>query len=290
MPPKNSLGRGLGAMFPDLLDNIGDRPSFVQCGIEELTPNRFQPRRDFHNEDQKELVASVKKNGIIQPIIVRKGDSGYEIIAGERRWRAAQAAGLKEVPIVIRKAEDRELAELSLIENIQREALNPIEEANAYQTLLTRFALSQEEISARVGKDRSTIANTVRLLKLPEAARKALIGKKITAGHARALLALLGGDTLPQGVPTIISALKTIQQKDLNVRETERLIRNLKTAPEKKKTGRKDPYLTDLERELSSQLLAAVKIRAGKRSGTIEIRYTNGEELNRLVRLFLDRT
>lgn len=283
MPQKISLGRGLGAMFPDLLDNIGDRPSFVQCGIEELTPNRFQPRRDFNDENQKELVASVKKSGIIQPIIVRKGDSGYEIIVGERRWRAAQAAGLKEVPIVIRKAEDRELAELSLIENIQREALNPIEEADAYQTLLTRFALSQEEISARVGKDRSTIANTVRLLKLPEAVRKALIGKKITAGHARALLSLeLPGEQ--------ISALKTIQQKELNVRETERLIRNLKTAPEKKKTGRKDPYLTDLERELSSQLLAAVQIRAGKRSGTIEIRYTNGEELNRLVRLFLDKT
>ena len=283
MPPKNSLGRGLGAMFPDLLDNIGDRPSFVQCGIEELTPNRFQPRRDFNDESQKELVSSVKKSGIIQPIIVRKADSGYEIIAGERRWRAAQAAGLKEVPIVIRKAEDRELAELSLIENLQREALNPIEEADAYQTLLTRFALSQEELSARVGKDRSTIANTVRLLKLPEAARTALIGKKITAGHARALLAL-------EHPGEQIRALKTIQQKELNVRETERLIGNLKTTPEKKKAGRKDPYLTDLERELSSQLLAAVQIRAGKRSGAIEIRYTNGEELNRLVRLFLDRT
>jgi ParB family chromosome partitioning protein len=282
MPPKNSLGRGLGAMFPDLLDNIGDRPSFVQCGIEELTPNRFQPRRDFNDEDQKELVASVKKSGIIQPIIVRKADSGYEIIAGERRWRAAQAAGLKDVPIVIRKAEDRELAELSLIENIQREALNPIEEANAYQILLTRFSLSQEELSARVGKDRSTIANMVRLLKLPEAVRTALIGKKITAGHARALLAL----ELPSEQ---IGALKTIQQKELNVRETERLIGNLKTAPEKNKAGRKDPYLTDLERELSSQLLAAVQIRAGKRSGTIEIRYTNGEELNRLVRLLFDR-
>lgn len=283
MPPKNSLGRGLGAMFPDLLNNIGDRPSFVQCGIEELTPNRFQPRQDFNDEAQKELVASVKKSGIIQPIIVRKADSGYEIIAGERRWRAAQAAGLKEVPIVIRKADDRDMAELSLIENIQREALNPIEEADAYQTLLTHFDLSQEEIATRVGKDRSTIANTVRLLKLPEAARMALIAKKITAGHARALLAL----DLPDEQ---ISALKIIQKKELNVRETERLVRNLKTAPEKKKTGGKDPYLTDLERELTSFWLTSVQIRAGKRSGTIEIRYANGDELNRLVRLLLDRT
>jgi ParB family transcriptional regulator, chromosome partitioning protein len=282
MPPKNSLGRGLGAMFPDLLNNIGERPAFVLCGIEELTPNRFQPRRDFNDEDQKELIASVKKSGIIQPIIVRKAQSGYEIIAGERRWRAAQAAGLPEVPIIIRKADDRELAELSLIENIQREALNPIEEADAYHTLLTQFSLSQEEISTRVGKDRSTIANTIRLLKLPEAARKALIGKKITAGHARALLSLeLPGEQ--------ISALKIIQQRELNVRDTERLIRNWKTGTAQKKAKRKDPYLTDLEREISSQLLTAVQIRAGKRSGTIEIRYTNSEDLNRLVRLLLDR-
>jgi ParB family chromosome partitioning protein len=270
-------------MFPDLMNNIGDRPSFVQCGIEELTPNRFQPRRDFNDGDQKDLVSSVKKSGVIQPIIVRKADTGYEIIAGERRWRAAQAAGLKEVPIIVRKAEDQDLAELSLVENIQREALNPIEEADAYQTLLTRFSLSQEEISARVGKDRSTIANTIRLLRLPGAAKKALIEKKITAGHARALLAL----ELPVEQ---LKALKTILQKDLNVRETERLIGNLKKVPAgKKKPGGKDPYLADLERELSSQLLAAVQIRAGKRSGTIEIRYTNGEDLNRLVRLFLDK-
>jgi ParB family chromosome partitioning protein len=284
MPPKNSLGRGLGAMFPDLMNNIGDRPSFVLCGIEELTPNRFQPRRDFNDVAHKDLVSSVKKSGVIQPIIVRKADAGYEIIAGERRWRAAQVAGLKEVPIIVRKAEDRDLAELSLIENIQREALNPLEEADAYQTLLTRFSLSQEEISIRVGKDRSTVANTLRLLKLPDAAKTALIEKKISAGHARALLAL----ELPGKQ---IRALKTILQKDLNVRETEQLIRNLKKEkePEKITSKRKDPYLEDLERELSSQLLAAVKVRAGKKSGTIEIRYTNREELNRLIRLLIDK-
>ncbi len=281
MPPKDSLGKGLGAMFPDLLNHIGDRPSFVQCGIEELVPNRFQPRRNFNDGDQKELVASVKKSGIIQPIIVRKADNGYEIIAGERRWRAAQTAGLKEVPIIIRKAGDRDLAELSLIENLQREALNPIEEADAYQTLLNKFSLSQEEISARVGKDRSTIANTIRLLKLPEAARKALIEKKITAGHARSLLAL-------EHPAEQIRALKIIQQKDLNVRDTERLIRNLKKSPVRKKPGRQDPHVTDLERELSSQLLTPVRIHAGKKSGTIEIRYANGDELNRLARLLLE--
>lgn len=282
MPPKPSLGKGLGAMFPDLLNNISDKPAYTLCGIEELTPNRFQPRRAFNDADQKELVASVKKSGIIQPIIVRKSEIGYEIIAGERRWRAAQAAGLKDVPIVIRNAEDREVAEISLIENVQREDLNPVEEADAYQTLMTRFSLSQEEIAARVGKDRSTIANTVRLLKLPEAVRQALIEKGITAGHARALLALdLPGEQ--------IGALKIIQQKKLNVRDTERLIHHLKKGSSGKRPPVKDPFLTDLERELSSRLLAAVQIRAGKRAGAIEIRYTNGEELNRLALLLLDR-
>ena len=283
MPPKNSLGRGLGAMFPDLLNNIGDKPAFVMCGIEELSPNPFQPRRDFNDEAQKELIASVKKSGVIQPIVVRKAANGYEIIAGERRWRAVQAAGLKEVPVIIRVADDREVAELSLIENLQREALNPIEEADGYHTLMTRFSLSQGEISLRVGKDRSTVANTVRLLKLPDAVKKAVIGKSITSGHARALLALESpGDQ--------INALKAILQKELNVRETERLIQNLKKEPPGKKTDKKkDLFLVDLERELSSQLLAGVQIRAGKRSGTIEIRYSNGEDLNRLAMLLLDR-
>jgi ParB family transcriptional regulator, chromosome partitioning protein len=278
MPPKQSLGKGLGAMFPDLLNNIGDKPAFVLCGIEELQPNRFQPRRDFNDADQRSLVASVKKSGIIQPLIARKAENGYEIIAGERRWRAAQAAGLKEVPVIIRSADDREMAELSLIENIQREALNPVEEADAYHTLMTRFELSQEEISLRVGKDRSTIANSVRLLKLPAQVKKELIEKTITAGHARALLSL----DLPSEQ---IAALKIIRQKGLTVRDTERLIQKLKKTQARPKSGRReDPYLKDLEHELSSHLLSAVRIRAAKKGGTIEIRFAGGDELNRLVK------
>ena len=157
---------------------IPAKASVNSCGIEELRPNQYQPRKNFNDEDQKKLIASVKQSGIIQPIVVRKADSGYEIIAGERRWRAAQAAGLKDVPIVIRKASDQEAAELSLIENLLREELNPLEEADAYVTLMEKFNLSQESISAQVGKDRSTIANTVRLLKLPAKAKTALNGKK----------------------------------------------------------------------------------------------------------------
>ncbi|MCK7468267.1 MAG: ParB/RepB/Spo0J family partition protein [Desulfosudis oleivorans] len=142
---KDALGKGLGAIFSDLLDNdTGKKTTANICGIEELRPNQYQPRKNFNDEDQKKLIASVKQSGIIQPIIVRKADAGYEIIAGERRWRAAQAAGLKDVPIVIRKASDREAAELSLIENLLREELNPLEEAGAYVTLIEKFNLSQE--------------------------------------------------------------------------------------------------------------------------------------------------
>src|SRR5664280_1651062 len=168
MAQKNVLGKGLGAMFPDLLDaKYSKKQASTSWRIEELRPNRFQPRKNFNDQDQKQLVASIKQSGIIQPIVVRKMDKGYEIIAGERRWRAAQAAGLKDVPIVIRAATDREAAEISLIENIQREELNPLEEADAYVTLMEKFSLSQEKISVRVGKDRSTIANTCLLYTSP---------------------------------------------------------------------------------------------------------------------------
>jgi ParB family chromosome partitioning protein len=281
MPPKNALGKGLGAMFPDLLEGFDKRPTFVMCGIEELSPNRFQARRDFNDKQQQQLIASIRKSGIIQPIIVRKAATGYEIIAGERRWRAAQKAGLKSVPVVIREAGDLELAELSLIENIQREGLNPIEEAEAYQTLTGRFGLSQEELSARVGKDRSTVANALRLLKLPAAVKDALIEKKITGGHARSLL----GSNSPNEQ---IKLLDTIINKTLSVRDTERLVQNLKkTAPEKNRP-KKDPYVSDLERTLARIMMTRVQIYLGKNSaGRIEMHFHSKDDLERLLKIIL---
>jgi len=278
MPPKNSLGKGLGAMFPDLLDDLNDKPRFVICGIEELVPNRFQARKEFSGKEHKKLVSSIKKNGIIQPIVVRKSDSGYEIIVGERRWRAAQEAGLRDVPVIIREAEDREMAEISIIENLQREELNPIEEAEAFQTLMNTFSLSQEEISSRVGRDRSTIANSVRLLKLPSEVKEALTKKTLSAGHARALLSL---STAGEQVRVFGAILK----KGLSVRETELIIKNIKALPGQKKKLQKEQYIIDLERELSSTLMTAIKIRQSKKVGTIEIKFSNPEELNRLVQL-----
>jgi ParB family chromosome partitioning protein len=283
MPPKSSLGKGLGAMFPDLLNDISARPSFIMCGIEELTPNRFQSRKEFSDQEQKRLVTSIKKNGIIQPIVVRRSGSAYEIIAGERRWRAAQEAGLKEVPIIVRDAEDAQAAELSLIENVQREGLNSLDEAEAYRTLMTTFGLSQEELSARVGKDRSTIANTIRLLKLPADIKKALIDKTISPGHARALLMLdMPGEQ--------IKVLNIILKKTLSVRETESLIQRLKKKPAKKSAAKKDPVLRDLEKELSSLFMTAIQIRQQKNKGSIEIKFNTAEELHRLVTLLMNLT
>ena len=280
MPQKSSLGKGLGAILPDFIDDINKRPSFIMCGIEELFPNRFQPRKDFNDADQKLLVASLKKTGIIQPIVVRKTEKGYEIIAGERRWRAAQAGGLQEVPVIIREAGDLEVAEISLIENIQREELNAVEEASAYQTLIDKFGLSQEEISSRVGKDRSTIANTVRLLKLPEKVKQALIKKEITPGHARSLLALNSADEQ-------LKALHLVLNKGLNVRDTEVLIKGLKKPPVTRKSNR-DPDIVELERKLSSHIMAQVKINYGKTRGKIEVMFSGNEELNRLLNILMN--
>ena len=280
MPQKSSLGKGLGAILPDFIDDINKRPSFIMCGIEELFPNRFQPRKDFNNADQKQLVASLKKTGIIQPIVVRKTERGYEIIAGERRWRAAQAGGLQEVPVIVREAGDLEVAEISLIENVQREELNAVEEASAYQTLMDKFGLSQEEISSRVGKDRSTIANTVRLLKLPEKVKQALIIKEITPGHARALLALNSADEQ-------LRTLHLILNKGLSVRETEFLIKGMKKPPVTDKPNR-NPDIVELERRLSSHIMAQVKINYGKTRGKIEVMFTGNEELNRLLNILMN--
>jgi ParB family chromosome partitioning protein len=281
MAQKNALGKGLGAMFPDLLNDIGRKTPLATCGIEELRPNRYQPRKDFNDRDQKQLVASIKKSGIIQPIVVRRQNQGYEIIAGERRWRAAQAAGLKDVPIVVREATDREAAEMSLIENIQREELNPLEEADAYVTLMEKFNLSQEDISSQVGKDRSTIANTVRLLKLPAKAKTALVEKKITSGHARCLLAFTSAGEQ-------IKALDLILKKGLNVRETERLIQNVKKQPSEKNKVAKDRFLAELEGALAKKFMAKVQIKGNAKKGAIEVRFTSMAELNRLARLILD--
>ena len=262
------ISTGQNLFFPAALKNYG--------------PTVISPAKVLMTTLRSNLLLPLKTAGIIQPIVVRKLDNGYEIIAGERRWRAAQAAGLKDVPIVIREATDMQAAEMSLIENIQREELNPLEEANAYVTLIETFKLSQEEISSRAGKDRSTIANTIRLLKLPAKVKAALVEKKISSGHARSLLAC-------SSIEEQIEALALILKKDLNVRETERLIQKAKNRPANtKQDSKKDRFLNDLEKALAAKFMAKVQIKGSAKKGFIEIRYTSMDELNRLSGFILD--
>lgn len=282
MAKKNALGKGLGAIFTDLMNDPSDKPNFAMCGIEELSPNRFQPRKMFDGKEQKNLVTSIKKNGMLQPIVVRKSESGYEIIAGERRWRAAQTAGLMDVPIIIRhNAKDIDVAELSLVENIQREELNPIEESEAYQTLIKNFRLSQDEISSRVGKDRSTIANALRLLNLPGEAKDALIKKIISAGHARALLSVDSPEKQ-------LSLLKEITKKKLSVRETEKLAKSIDSHLKKKKSVEKNIYITDLENKMSERFMAKTNIKPLSNGGVIEIRFSSLDDLDRLLNMIMN--
>jgi len=280
MIKKNSLGKGLGAMFPDLLEKIGDKPVLLTCGIEELVPNRYQARKDFDAEEHKSLVASIRESGIIQPIVARKFDGGYEIIAGERRWRAAQEAGLKNVPVIVRNAADQDAAVFSLIENLLRANLNPLEEAEAFHRLTSEFGLSHEALSTTVGKDRSTVTNALRLLKLPKEIREAIAKRTLTAGHARAILAL-------ETVEEQNRLFKAILSKGLNVREAEAFVRGKKKPANVKKTAGRDEHLAELEKRLSRRFMARVNILSRRRGGAIEIRFSSPDELDRLLEALL---
>ena len=227
-----------------------------------------------------ELAASIKEKGILQPIVVRQSGSGYEIIAGERRWRAAQRAGIIRVPVIVKEASDREALELALIENLQREDLNSIEEASGYQQLIDNFGLTHEEVSAQIGKDRSTITNQLRLLKLPEEVRRALIDEEITAGHARALLGL-------QSVQEIMAALSAIRKQKLSVRRTESLIKNMTRAKPESEPMNENPYIVRITDELKGALSTQVRIKYNKGKGRIEIEYYTDDELERLTSILL---
>lgn len=274
---KATLGRGLDALIPKENREQG----VTTVGINEIRPNTLQPRKDFDNNAILELTASIKEKGILQPIVVRQSVSGYEIIAGERRWRAAQRAGVIRVPVVVKEASDMEALELALIENLQREDLNPIEEASGYQQLIDNFGLTHEEVSAQIGKDRSTITNHLRLLKLPEEARRALIDEEITAGHARALLSL-------QSVSEVMAVLSAIRKQKLSVRSTESLIRNMTRAKKPDlKSANEDPYIGRITDDLKGALSTQVRIIYNKGKGRIEIDYYSDDELERLATILL---
>lgn len=276
MVKKTGLGKGIAALLP-VVEEEGKK--YFYCPIEEIKPNKAQPRKTFAGDKLDELAASIREKGIIQPLVVRKKADHYEVIAGERRWRAAQRAGLREVPVVIQDVSDDTALEMALIENIQREDLNAVEEAEAYQALLDKFDLSQEELGKRVGKDRSTVANALRLLKLPDEIKRDIVEQRLTMGHARALLAL---DTAEQ----LKEARDEILARQLTVRNAENLVKRLKASKPRRRNDRQDLHTSDLVERMKRHFGTKVAIRAGARGGKIEISFTNSDELSRLIDQF----
>ena len=278
-----ALGKGLGALIPGFGQD--EFKTILYCGVEEIAPNRSQPRKHFDESKLQELAESIKEKGILEPLIVRKVDQGYELIVGERRWRAAQKAGLKEVPVLVKEVKGSDVLEISLIENLQREDLNPIEEAEAFKRLTEEFHISQEELSTRVGKDRTTITNTIRLLKLPPEIKNQLLQNRITSGHARAILSLETKEKQKELCALII-------RKGLSVREAESMAkrwtdRTKRGATPEHKRSDLQSQLNSLQDSLRRYLGTKVRITQNGKRGKIEIEYYSNEDLERIVEAIL---
>ncbi len=278
---KMALGKGLEALIPGGSETSTEARDYLLCDVAIIKPNRYQPRRHFADEDMAELTASIRAQGVIQPLLVRKDGTGYELVAGERRLRAAKKAGLPKVPVVVKDISHAEMLEMSIVENIQRADFNPIEEADAYHRLMTEFGLTQDQAAERVGKSRSAVANFLRLRQLDDAIKTSIVEGAISMGHARALLGL-------EHPPERLSAWRTIVAKSLSVRETEQLIRKLKSVPRKpvkRKPTEMDRHLAALAEDLSRYYGTKVTIQRQKKSGTVAIDFYSDEDLDRLLGL-----
>jgi ParB family chromosome partitioning protein len=279
MKLKGGLGKGLGALLSteDIYDL--ESPGFFLCPIEKIRPNPDQPRKHMDQDSLEGLAKSIKEKGILQPLVVWEVDGVYELIVGERRWRAAQKAGLKAVPVVIKDVSPDELLELALVENIQREDLNPLEEAMAYSRLIDELGLTQAQVASRVGRERSTVTNFLRLLQLPDYAQADLLDGRLSMGHARAVLMLEDPESQKELRDQII-------EKDLSVRQAEALARRLARG---KRPGarvrREDPDIRNLCEDLTLRLGSKVKIVQTKRGGRLEIRYRSVQDLERVIQL-----
>lgn len=283
---KMALGRGLDALIPEMAP-IQDAPqenrakSFFLCDIDLIQPNRYQPRSHFSSEELAQLSDSIKEQGVLQPLLVREVEVGYELVAGERRLRAAKMAGLLEVPVMVKEVSDTQMLEMSIVENIQRENLNPIEEAEAYHRLIEEFGLTQEKAAVRVGKSRSAVANFLRLRQLPGLIKDSIIDGQLSMGHARALL---GADTSAQQN----TIWRAILRKGLSVRQTEELIKRLRNASEiveRKKNGSEDRHLASVAENLSRRFGTKVEIKRRGKKGKLLIEFYNNDDLNRLLEL-----
>lgn len=271
-PSKGGLGRGLGALIP----SAQERGRLIEIPLEEIVPNPYQPRKSVEDESLEELASSIKQHGLLQPIVVRKGEKGYEIIAGERRYRAAKMAGLEKIPALVKEASEEEIMEYALIENLQREDLNPIEAATAIKFLMERFGLTQEEVADKIGKKRSTVANLLRLLKLPEDLQKMVRDGKLSMGHARALLSLEDPEEQKRVASEILS-------HSLTVRDVEREI---------SKRLAKEGKASELEWELLDIHGARVKVKRGQKK-SVEVFFDSEEDLEwfllKLKEIFFER-
>ena len=283
-PKKNRklvLGRGLDALLPDIKPMEDISKEYFTCDIGLIQPNRYQPRLRFSDNELEDMARSIRQQGIIQPLLVRKDNNGYELIAGERRLRAAKKAGLKQVPVLVKTITDTDMLEMSIVENVQRADLNPIEESEAYHRLITEFGLTQEQAADRVGKSRSAVANFLRLRQLPEQIKASIMDGDLSMGHARALL---GTATSAQ----LNAVFRTVISKELSVRETERLIKRLKAekeTPKKRASSSEQRYFSDVADDLSGRFGTKVQIKRRGQKGRVEIEFYNNDDLDRLLSL-----
>lgn len=274
---KRGLGRGLGAL---LSSTPGEEDSLIAIPVDRIEVNPNQPRKTFDSKALSELVVSIKSSGVIQPVIVRRQGAGFQLIAGERRWRAASQAGLERIPAIVREVTDAESLELALIENLLREDLNPMEEAEAYQKLLTQFGWTQEELAQRVGRDRSTVANCLRLLRLPLPIQDDLRAARLTMGHARALLSLTSAGDQMKLRDQILAHAWSVRATEDSARATEDEARTRRGVP--KAPRRRSAELMALEESLQRALMTRVRVTGNERRGRIEVTYATAGELERL--------
>lgn len=272
---RKALGKGLSALIPEELEKE-DIKRIEEIDTNLICPNPNQPRKVFEQDKLEELTESIKKYGVIQPIIVRKDNDIYTIIAGERRWRACKNANIKSMPCIVRDIENKNASEIALIENIQREDLNPIDEANAYDFIMDRYGITQEEVSNIVGKSRVYVTNIMRLSNLDSYVKEKIVNNEISAGHGRAILSL--------SPEKQIAMTNLIVKEDLSVRDVEKLVRDTKK-PKRRVQPEKDKYLAYVEEMLTDRFSSRVNIKRNKNKGKIEIEYINNEDLNRILDL-----
>ncbi len=272
---KSGLGRGLDALFADnSVEESSSTP--VKLKIMDIEPNREQPRKMFDDEALRELADSIAQHGVIQPLLVRPiKDGGYQLVAGERRWRASRMAGLTEVPVVIKELDDNETVELAMIENLQREDLNPLEEALGYKYMMEKLGVTQEEAAQKVGKGRSTVTNALRLLKLPDEVLAMVESKKLSPGHARALLAF-------ESEAQMIEVAKLIVSKGLSVREVEKMSKNTEKTPKAPKKAKRDTYFDEVEISISEN--TGRKVKVNEKSKKIEIEFFDKDDLAKIAK------